>query len=63
LTCREVGLEDTSVVLRLLADRRDHLSRERNRIVSRIHNQFRHLREAGAKTNLTADQVARLLAA
>jgi transposase len=58
---REVRLEDTSVVLRLLADRRDHLSRERNRTVCRIHNQFQHLRAGGAKTNLTADQVARLL--
>jgi transposase len=58
---RQVTLEDTTVVLRMLADRRDHLSRERNRIICRIHNQFRHLRPGGVKTNLTADQVSRLL--
>lgn len=58
---RQVTLEDTTVVLRLLADRRDHLSQQRNRIVCRIHNQFRHLRPGGAKLGLTADQVGRLL--
>jgi transposase len=58
---RPVTPEDTTVSLRLLADRRDHLSHERNRIICRIHNQFRHLRAGGAKTNLTADRVGRLL--
>jgi transposase len=58
---REVTLEDTTVILRMLADRRDHLAHERNRIICRIHNQFRHLRAGGAKINLTADQVGRLL--
>lgn len=58
---RQVTLEDTTMILRMLADRRDHIARERNRIICRIHNQFRHLRAGGAKTNLTADQVARLL--
>ncbi len=61
LRLRRVTLEDTTVILRMLADRRDHLARERNRIICRIHNQFRHLRAGGAKKNLTADQVARLL--
>lgn len=58
---RMVGAEDLTVVLRLLSDRRDQLSRERNRIVCRLHDQFRDLREGGAKLNLTADQAARLL--
>ncbi len=58
---RQVTIEDTTVILRMLADRRDQLSRERNRIVCRIHNQFRHLRAGGVKTGLTADQVGRLL--
>lgn len=58
---RQVTLEDTAMILRMLADRRDHIARERNRIICRIHNQFHHLRAGGAKTNLTADQVARLL--
>ena len=58
---RPVTLEDTTLILRMLADRRDHIAHERNRIICRIHNQFRHLRAGGAKTNLTADQVARLL--
>ncbi|MDP8928348.1 MAG: transposase [Actinomycetota bacterium] len=58
---RQVTLEDTTMVLRLLSDRRDQLSRERNRIVCRMHVQFRHLRAGGAKTSLTADQAGRLL--
>jgi transposase len=58
---RMVAAEDLTVVLRLLSDRRDQLSRERNRIVCRLHDQFRDLREGGAKLNLTADQAARLL--
>jgi transposase len=58
---RPVTLEDTTTILRLLADRRDHIARERNRIICRIHNQFRHLRPGGVKVNLTADQVGRLL--
>lgn len=58
---RVVGAEDMTVVLRLLADRRDQISRARNQIVCRLHNHFRHLRPGGAKTNLTADQAARLL--
>jgi transposase len=58
---RTVAAEDLTVVLRLLSDRRDQLSRERNRIVCRLHDQFRDLREGGAKLNLTADQAARLL--
>jgi transposase len=58
---RTVAAEDLTMVLRLLADRRDQLSRERNRIVCRLHDLFRDLREGGAKLNLTADQAARLL--
>jgi transposase len=58
---RQVAPEDLTVVLRLLSDRRDQLSRERNRVVCRLHDQFRDLREGGAKLNLTADQAGRLL--
>lgn len=58
---RQVTREDITTVLRLLSDRREQLSRERNRIVCRIHNQFRHLRPGGVRTSLTADQVGRLL--
>lgn len=43
---RMVAAEDLSVVLGLLSDRRDQLSREHNRIVCRLHDQFRDLRAA-----------------
>ncbi len=58
---RQVTVEDTTMVLRLLSDRRDQLSHERNRIVCRMHTLFRHLRPGGVKTSLTADQAGRLL--
>lgn len=58
---RAVTTEDATMVLRLLSDRRDHLSAERNRIVCRLHNQFRHLHPGGAKTSMSADQAAKML--
>jgi transposase len=58
---RMVAAEAPTMVLRLLSDRRDQLSRERNRIVCRLHDQFRDLKGGGAKLNLTADQAARTL--
>ena len=58
---RAVTTEDATMVLRLLSDRRDHLSAERNRIVCRLHNQFRHLHPGGAKTGMSADQAAKSL--
>jgi transposase len=58
---REVGLEDVTVVLRLLSDRRDQLCATRNRIVCRLHNHLRHLRPGGAAVNLTAERAGRLL--
>ena len=58
---RWVGLEDVTVVLRMLSDRRDQLSASRNRIVCRLHNHLRHLRPGGAPVHLTAQQAARLL--
>jgi transposase len=58
---RQVTGEDTTMVLRLLSDRPDQLSHERNRIVCRMHTLFRRLRAGAAKRSLTADQAAGLL--
>ena len=56
-----VRVEDDSVVLRLLSQRRDDLAGERTRTANRLHALLRDLIPGGAKRNLTADQAAALL--
>jgi transposase len=58
---RSVGVEDVTVVLRMLSDRRDQLAASRNRTVCRLHTHLRHLRPGGAPLHLTADKAGRLL--
>ena len=58
---RRVGPEDHSMVLRLLADRRDELTGERRRVVNRLHRLLRDLLPGGAPTELSTEAAARLL--
>ncbi len=58
---RRVGLEDHSMVLRLLSDRRDELTQERRRVVNRLHRLLRDLRPGGAPTELSTEAAARLV--
>jgi transposase len=59
---RRVGPEDHSGVLRLLSDRRDELTQERRRAISRLHRLLRDLRPGGAPTELSAQVASGLLA-
>jgi transposase len=56
-----VAAEDHTRVLRLLADRRDELTRERRRTVNRLHRHLRDLIPGGAPTRLSAKTAAGLL--
>jgi transposase len=58
---RPVTLEDQTVVLRLLSDRRDDLVAERTRTLSRLHVLLADLQPGGAKRELTAARAAALL--
>ena len=58
---RPVAVEDHTVVLRLLSDRRDDLVAERTRILSRLHVLLADLRPGGARRELTATRAAALL--
>jgi transposase len=58
---RPVALEDQTMVLRLLSDRRDDLVAERTRILSRLHVLLADLQPGGAKRELTATQAAAML--
>jgi transposase len=58
---RPVALEDQTVVLRLLSDRRDDLVAERTRTLSRLHVLLADLHPGGAKRELTAARAAALL--
>jgi transposase len=58
---RPVALEDHTVVLRLLSDRRDDLVAERTRTLRRLHVLLADLHPAGAKRELTATRAATLL--
>jgi transposase len=58
---RPVALEDQTVVLRLLSDRRDDLVAERTRTLSRLHVLLADLHPGGAKRKLTATRAAALL--
>jgi transposase len=58
---RPVALEDQTVVLRLLSDRRDDLVAERTRILSRLHGLLADLHPGGANRELSASRAAALL--
>ena len=58
---RRVVLEDQTVILRLLSDRRDDLVAERTRTLSRLHVLLVDLRPGGATRELTATRAAALL--
>ncbi|SNT66329.1 Transposase [Asanoa hainanensis] len=58
---RQVTAEDTTVVLRLLVDRREQLARTRTETVNRLHQLLLDLIPGGAKKNLTAAQARTLL--
>jgi len=58
---RQVRLDDATVALRLLVDRRDELGRSRTDIVNRIHQQLLELIPGGAKKFLTRGQASYLL--
>jgi transposase len=57
-----VTADDHTRVLRLLADRRDELTRERRRTTNRLHRHLRDLIPGGAPTQLSAKTASRLLA-
>src|SRR5207245_7545276 len=54
-------VDDETVALRLLVDRRDELGRARTDLVNRIHKLLLELLPGGAKTFLSADQARVLL--
>src|SRR5215207_2845460 len=58
---RPVALEDQTVVLRLLSDRRDDLVAERTRTLSRLHVLLADLEPGGAARELSATRAAALL--
>jgi len=58
---RPVALEDQTMVLRLLSDRRDDLVAERTRTLSRLHVLLADLHPGGANRELTATRAAALL--
>jgi transposase len=58
---RTVQVEDHTVILRLLSDRRDDLVAERTRTLNRLHVLLRDLHPGGAKRDLTTRQAAGLL--
>jgi transposase len=58
---RPVALEDQTVILRLLSDRRDDLVAERTRTLSRLHVMLADLQPGGATRELSATQAAALL--
>ncbi|GAA2112536.1 hypothetical protein GCM10009780_68940 [Actinomadura alba] len=58
---RQVTVDDASVALRLLVDRRDRLGRTRTDIISRLHHLLLELVPGGAKKFLSALQARALL--
>lgn len=60
-TLRQATADDTTTVLRLLADRRDQLGVTRTETVSRLHQLLLELIPGGAKKNLTTRQARTLL--
>ncbi len=60
--CAQLAIDEELVALRLLADRRDELSRPRAQTVNRLHRLLTELIPGGAKRDLSASQARRLLA-
>src|SRR5689334_13866746 len=60
-TLRQVQIDDATVALRLLVDRRDELGRTRTEIVNRIHQLLLELIPGGAKKFLSHAQASYLL--
>ena len=58
---RQVTLDDTTVALRLLVDRRDQIGRARTDIVSRLHHLLLEVVPGGATKFLSAQQARALL--
>jgi transposase len=58
---RQVAVDDTTVALRLLVDRRDQLGRTRTEVVSRLHHLLLELVPGGAKKFLSAQQARAIL--
>jgi transposase len=58
---RQVVVDDTTVALRLLVDRRDQLGHARTEVVSRLHHLLLELIPGGAKKFLSAQQARALL--
>jgi transposase len=58
---RRVAVDDVTVALRLLVDRRDELGRARTEVVSRLHQLLLELVPGGAKKFLTRGQAGHLL--
>src|SRR5689334_7578384 len=58
---RQVQIDDATVALRLLVDRRDELGRSRTETVNRIHQLLLELIPGGAKKFLTHAQASYLL--
>ena len=56
-----VHREDQSTILRLLSERRDDLTRERTRVLNRLHQLLRELIPGGVPTGLSADKAAAAL--
>src|SRR3954469_23780169 len=59
---RQVAVDDATVALRLLADRRDGLGRARTDTINRLHQQLLELVPGGAKKFLSSPQARTLLA-
>jgi transposase len=59
---RTVAVDDTTVALRLLVDRREELARARTNVVNRLHALLLDLVPGGAKKRLTAAQARTTLA-
>jgi transposase len=59
---RQVVLDDVTVALRLLVDRRDVLGRARTEVINRLHKLLLELIPGGAKQFLSAPQARTLLA-
>jgi transposase len=58
---RQVQIDDATVALRLLVDRRDELGRTRTEVVNRIHRMLLEILPGGAKKFLTRGQASYLL--
>jgi transposase len=58
---RKVAIDDTTVALRLLVDRRDQLGHTRTQVVSRLHHLLLELVPGGAKKFLSAQQARAVL--